>query len=74
MRVGRCLAGYGAGSIELLSNQLQVVAEDVKGDMQLKPLFFLRRAPGASKEAIDVGSEHRAGVIETKQRIKDDLL
>ncbi len=32
------------------------------------------RAPGASKEAVDVGPKHGAGVIEGEKRIKTDFL
>ena len=33
-------------------------------------LFEFGRAPSSAKEPIDVGSEHGAAVIQTKQRIK----
>jgi hypothetical protein len=43
---------------------------DIKGDVICEALDLFARAPGSSKETIDVGPEHRAGVIERKHRIK----
>jgi len=42
----------------------------VKIQVQLQTLGPLGRAPGAPKEPVDVGANHRAGVIEIKERIK----
>ena len=33
-------------------------------------LDLFRRAPGSPKKPIDIGSQHRARVVETKKRVK----
>ena len=48
----------------LFLDQPQVVIDGVKCDMHFESIDSLRRAPGSSKQAIDVGSEHRKGVID----------
>ena len=42
--------------------------------MQLQTLGPLGRAPCPPKEPVDVGSNHRAGVIEIKERVKASAL
>ena len=47
---------------------------NVKADMVLKVMTLLGGTPGFSHQATDIGSKHRAGMIETKERIKTDFL
>ena len=45
----------------------------IKAEVIDQPLPRFARAPGPSKEPVEIGSQHRAGVVERKERIKTDL-
>lgn len=42
----------------------------VDGEMVFEAFDFLCRAPGFSKETVNIRTEHRAGMIEAENRIK----
>ena len=46
---------------------------DVNAQVIDQPLARLARAPGPSKEPVEIGPQHRAGVVEREKRIKADL-
>ncbi len=53
-----------------LLQEHSVVIESVELKVIDQRLDLFCRAPGFSKQAIDVGSEHGTGMVETKKRVK----
>lgn len=51
-----------------------VVVLGIEPEMKLKAISSFCRAPGATKEAIDVGSNHRSRVVEVKKWVKAGFL
>ena len=46
----------------------------VEREMEKKTFSFFCRAPSFSDESIDIRTDHRAGVVEIKERVKADFL
>lgn len=47
---------------------------DVDAEVIDEALLCFRRAPGFTKKAVEVSTQHGAGMIERKERIKTDFL